>query len=534
MFRKYRSNSTNNARHNRSNSTSDNGNNNISPVRRFSQPNLVRYEILHSTSSNSSSSSNNSSAINSDNEISPATSTNEEENETKSMLSETNTLIANKETRLELQETFVDNFTMYIPYLLRQRRLLEQRQLQEHGDGEEYNEEVNSSDDDTIIDATANVVTNYSQNTILNHQISEFDYKRKFIIVGGILKHNLYIFPSEESFKLFKTLRSNVKKERKNSIIVYDSQGNIKKANVDKEKERIEINDGNIIDSRSHLIPIDYKIKGEGLPILKMEMPYLPLFRKIPLFTFKKYLEIPKPPIDNHQVENEEVEFETTTICNVQAKFLQKFRRFIFEFKFDNNKFKVLMFQSNSKPFADFIYKNTRFRIIGPSITNGIVCKYNPHMRLLIVDNDQPSLCDEVQNKKSSSILKKHEYENAKFNINDFSTYVNPIPTSKFANEEISINSNDTNYISNNLPPFGCFKDSILYSNQNGLLPKMYSEVGKIEVYQDDLILESNPDSTFSVNIDSIVICCIFATLRETSIRNAGKAAKPAGFNHIF
>ena len=64
----------------------------------------------------------------------------------------------------------------------------------------------------------------------------------------------------------------------------------------------------------------------------------------------------------------------------------------------------------------------------------------------------------------------------------------------------------------------------MLYRTNSSLLPKKYTEEGKIQMYQDKLFLiDKDENSTLSIDIDSMVLVCIMATLRDISIKNAGR-----------
>ena len=529
MFKKLRSNSTSQSR------TSESRLNNS---RRFSSPNPVNFEVLHS---------GNSPIIQNDDDLSPLTTTQSNKSAT---LSEAETLYIDRQQRLELQHNYIDNFTMYLPFVIRQLRLLETRRYYEsdHPLRNSTSDNSNSSNQnepganhiispmDDSFDDTATIFEDThipmeayaaSYFKILDKGLTDFTIKRLFILVNGMLKHNMYIFPSDESFELFKSLRLNIKKDRKNLIVVYDQHGTIKKVSSTIKREDLTYDDI-IIDDRPHIIPLDQKLKGLGLPLFKVTVPHLSSFRKnTPFIIFKKYKEVPSAPDSNSQ---DEIEFETFNFCLVYSKYFQNYRRFIFEFHPTNKpSFKLLMFQSNFRPFADFTYKNTRFRVIGPSMILGVVQHYNPHMRLLIVDENKPSLLDDVINKKlSTGFMKKKSSDICpSFDMNDPDTFINPIPNNSFANEIGSSQFPQPLFISNDLPPFGSFKDSILYQNAQ-LLPKKYSEVGKIQIYQDkDTVQGNDLNSTLSVDIDSLVILCIMHTLREVSIRNSGRTQSP-------
>ncbi|KAK6204296.1 uncharacterized protein RJT21DRAFT_116683 [Scheffersomyces amazonensis] len=520
-------------------------------------------------------------------------------------LSEADTLYYDKRNRLELQETFNENFTLYLPFIIRQMRVESQRlnAMMEQGFGTGTGTENGSSssvntddplhsedstsnsaqqrytanpifdlddlDDDlpTIIDESITLDPQVATNLILNKSTSKFNLKREAIIVTEFMKNNAYVFPNSESYELFKQLRNNVKKDRKNSVIVYDKGGDIRRLSNVKRDDFNEQNQSDfIIDDRSHIIPLSYKLKGLGLPLFKIYVPYMSSFRKnAPFMIFKKYREIPLKPVKqdyenngrskySKEIEketNEADNYESYNFCIIHSKYFQKVRRFIFSFKYIErdgtvDQFKIIMFLNNSKPYADFNYKNTRFRVIGPAVPSGYIANYNPHLRLLVIDDDKPSLCDDLVNKKPgfeiSKIIKRRNSDSSTSEDSENSvspsdtvvigstTYVNPYPNpqSTLMKDSPFLNTGTTpkqSYVSDKLPPFGAFKDSILYLREpSNILPKKYSEAGRIEVYQDNSILSESLASTFSYDIDTLVLTCIFSTLREVSIRNSNKA----------
>ncbi|KAK6465003.1 hypothetical protein DFJ63DRAFT_310106 [Scheffersomyces coipomensis] len=582
----------------------------VKPVvdRRFSAPTYAT-ELLHSNSSSSAPSSGSSSSsryssgesavIDDDDSISPQTSMDNES----VALSETDTLYYDKRHRLELQETYNDNFTLYLPFIIRQMRIESQRlntaihqslhteydttdsttrsSTPHESDNSAQNRyhtnplyDLDDLDDDlpTIIDESITVDPSVANNLILNKSTSKFNLKRDVIVVTEFMKNNTYVFTSNASFELFKSLRSNIKKDRKNSVIVYDKGGSIRRlSNVKREdfntndRTSISANKEYIIDDRQHIVPLNYKVKGLGLPLFKIQVPYMSTFKKnAPFMIFKKYREIPTQPLKQDyengrssssskhadKEKDESDNYESYNFCTIYSKFFQRVRRFIFHFKYINKhnqveEFKVIMFLNNYKPYADFNYRNTRFRIIGPAIPSGYIMNYNPHLRLLIIDDDKPSLCDNLINKKPGfeiSKMIKRSSSNGSTNedsvdTNDIvvigsTTYTNayPNPNSALMQDSPFLNTGveqKHSYISDKLPPFGAFKDALLYLREpSNILPKKYSEAGKIQVYQDNSAIRDhdNLDSTLSFDVDSMVLTCVLCTLREVSIRNSNKA----------
>jgi len=496
--------------------------------RRFSLPN-PNHEILYFPG-HAQNSINNEIA---NREISPSTSISDS-----IALSESDTLLYDKKQQLELQETYNDNFTLYLPFLLRQLRNARDEFI-------ETDHDIDSDDQNTMIDDS-----NVSPYLILNKDASNFNLKRGFIIVQELLKHNTYLFANEQSFNLFKHLRLNKKKETRNLRIVYDANGSIRRLSASKrtKKGNDATLSNELVDTRSHIIPLEYKIKGLGLPIFKIHAPYLSSFRKnSPYLIFKKYREIPLRPSlqDSPNNENSDIltSYEAYVFCTVYVKHFYDIRRYILNFSPVGKKpFRIIIFQHNYKPFADFNYQDTRFRVLGTSLSCVYVTNYSPIMKLMIIDKDEPSLCDNIINKKTGfeilSIMKqKKRYpsnnstEESDGPNNDI-TLSNPYPDPQsplLADSASSLRiSGKHAFISRSMPPFGLFKDSMAYDDDSvTFIPKKFSNAGRIEIYQDNSNLTEDVNSTLSIDLDSLVINCILLTLRESNIRNSVKTTLP-------
>lgn len=121
-------------------------------------------------------------------------------------LSESNTLLEDKAQRLELQETFNENFDNYLPFVLRRMRLQVFNGDTALPDG---SIDLDNDDQPTILDEP--VDNSNSTTQILNQSTSNFNLKRKYIIASELIKGTNYLFPSERSFEIFKDRRSNAK-----------------------------------------------------------------------------------------------------------------------------------------------------------------------------------------------------------------------------------------------------------------------------------------------------------------------------------
>lgn len=459
-------------------------------------------------------------------------------------LSEADTLLYDKRQGLELQDTFEDNFTHYYPFLLRRMRLESMRaaelaaNIRKRSSSENKEEPVEEPEDDVHSDGDASTVLNESIDsqspTIFTKPIPNFNLRRDLVIISEFLKNATYIFPSKESFETFRDLRKSTNKKNSSQYaFVYDSQNKVKKIKQDTVKDY----PGSVVDSRQHLIPLDSKSKGLGLPLFKVQVPYLASFKKNAAFMiFKRYREKPtRPSLDPGKDE----EFESYNFCTVYTKHFQKAKRVTFHFNVEGGEsFRVLMFMNNFKPYSDFTYHSTRFRVLGTPIITTLGLTYNPSLKLLLIDSDKPSLCDNIINKKATfdflKILKKdadiEHPEDVVFVEGDYSTYVNPYPssTNDLFDEDpyfpLTGTRRKVEYVSEDFPPFGSFQDSILYDQNSNILPKKFSELGKLQMYQDFMNNRSNSKSTTLFDVDTLVLACIMATLREIAIKSAGKA----------
>lgn len=465
--------------------------------------------------------------------------------------------------KLELQNTFLDNFSRRSAFVVNQMKWVEDRERsleQRRRDNQSSIgslsslEEFNNTKDDTItieesgkFNASQNPEEQYvfDQKRIMNKELASFNYKRLLLSVDRTLKQDTLIFPSADSFELFKELREDSKKKRK------DLSTNINNNSLSNGTTT------EVSDARTHIIPMSYKTEGQGLPLLRMQSPKLSSFRKdSPQLIFRKFKENPIPP----QNTNDDTDFETFDYCFVYLKSFSNYHRFIFEFlPHTSSCFKIVMFQASFKPFADFTYKGTRFRVIGTSASNGFHNRYNQQMKLLVIDDDKASLCDDIFNEKPKSgksgflRFKKSNQEgsseNVDFDINDATTYINPIPNNQKFVEVLKLCcTNRLSFIPKNLLPFGSLKEGATFKSQLGLKPKKYNDLGSIELYQDLLstfpslaqattaaapppyvdypVEESFLNSTLSVDVDTLVLAVMFNTLREVVAKNSGKNSR--------
>lgn len=541
-------------------------------------------------------------------------------------LSEAETLTLTRDQCLHLQDTYHENFTSYIPYLV--RRLRAETEGHENPNFSEINntpreeqdsEAVWGSEGDSDDDRT--MVSEPETPPLMHRYTTDYNYKRTLIVASELIRTNTYVFPDAESFELFKQLRSTNKKLRKNSIVLYDENSNIRRiysrrnttddvvsgskiiglplipdsrrssnqrpltgpVNMHVHGSRTPLNserrpnlvlgeptqsrvretlqpnpeiklDANsdlteangqkfskdrfsrcTIDSRPHIIPLDYKVKGKGLPVFKIVVPYMSTFRrKTPYMIFRKYIEKPKPPKDSDTIEDEQ--FETYDFCTVHLKNFQHYKRYTFIFQpLNGPSFKVLAFQNNYRPFTDFNYKDTRFRIFGTPITMAYLTHYNPQLKLHILDKNQPSLLDNIVDKKNDGDIfargkKQKDSENSESlsRQRDIQEFENPTVNPNNVILRQNIDGSSATYhsfaIPHENPPFGRFLDACAYLTSTPLLPKKYSEVGKVDLYQDPRDMASaDRSSSLAVDLDSLVLTTVFLALRETNLRTTVK-----------
>ncbi|ODV82441.1 uncharacterized protein CANTADRAFT_4433 [Suhomyces tanzawaensis NRRL Y-17324] len=443
-------------------------------------------------------------------------------------LSEAETLLQDKPKHTELQESFDANLTHYYPFVLRKARLEAQKEtikqmLAKQGVPQEEDDDASGSDDAATILNDDHVLEGIQ---IMNKPTSVFNAKRELVIVQELLKNNCYVFTSETSFEKFKDLR-RTKKLGKDQSIICDSNNKYRRV-ANSELAKLS---GYTMDSRTHIIPPESKELGIGLPLFKIQVPYLNFRKNAPHMTFRRYREVPLRPLDvEANVSENEEDYETYPFCMVYSKFVHHVRRFLFLFcdEQGQTKFKIVLFLNLEKPFSDFNYKGTRFRVTGTSVLAGFNAT-RPSFKLLILDDDMPSLCDNIEDgkpgfeilkiikRKGSTDGEQPAKEPQAVEVEDPTQFINPIPSPTnplITDERSGISFHGlAKHISNNLPPFGTFSESSL-SRASKIIPKKFSDAGKIELYQ-DFANHTDKDSTLLVDEDTLVLSCIISTLWE-------------------
>lgn len=491
-------------------------------------------------------------------------------------LSESETLALSEPQHFELQDSYQDNFTAYLPFLLRRLRIQQRRihyavrnplhqgsdlpmAANEASQGPPQDDvAVEDSDDEKTISSLQ-----HGYYCIMNRSMTSYNRKSSLLVVSEFIKSATYVFPSPESYALFKELRLSKNKQqqkRRNSVIVYDENNNISRitgASLDSLPQTSTSNSiiGNsIIDRRRHIIPVEYKIKGTGLPIFKISAPYMSSFRrKTPYMVFRKYLEIPHKPLATHTHESDD-SFESYVFCQVHTKMFLPYKRYLFHFTpAGGPSFSIYVFQNNSRPFTDFTYKGTRFRIFGTQVPLAYVLTYSPELKLFVLDDLQPSLADNLieRERRSDLLSRSSQHRSSEKHVSSFpdespitsgnssssssfpsptspteDTWLDPVPRSDnpiVLDSEDIVRANGQTFIPNNSPPFSRFVDSNVYQGSL-FIPKRYSEVGKVEVYQDpDELRNVDPQSTYAIDTDALVLTTILLTFREVNLRMANR-----------
>lgn len=404
-------------------------------------------------------------------------------------LSESNTLYNTNKERLQLQETFSQNFDFYLPFLL--RRLREENRIYRHPE---------------LLSSQETVASTKDKYSVFDKPTVNFNQKREFAIVNELFRNFTLVFPSMDSFTLFRNFK-NLKKEEAN-----------------------------------YRAP-SFHARGLALPVMKMEShSYIKLEDGADL-TFYRF-------------ENDLS--RTLKFCAVHIKSYTNLRRYTFTFTpLGRRTFKIILFQHNFKPIADFNYRNTRFRVFGGSLVNlGIA----PNFKLLIIDKEKPSLCDKLVEKKlftfllivkgkrrsSSTSITSTSRRSSQLTITEQTkvnstlkgdedecavddeeetdadpfALINPYPED--SNPLLKLNHQQYiagygSYISNDLPPFAAFQDAICYKSEYSIFPKKFKEQGKFECYQDLTTFNSQTDinSINSIDTDTLVLACIHLALRD-------------------
>lgn len=233
--------------------------------------------------------------------------------------------------------------------------------------------------------------------------------------------------------------------------------------------------------------------RGEAPPLFKVLAPFLSQMRPTtPFITIKRGLD-PDP------------------YCTIYTKQMTRVRRVVFQFTPHNAPaFEIVSFINHYRPFTDFNYKNTRFRVFGTPVTSGYILGHKIRLKLTVVDADKPSLCDNMVEKERGKLIKRKE-----------SNFV-PDPTNPLITEDVynSYQENmGTSFVNETMPPFGALSQTESDLKSSLKIPKKFSEVATIDLYQS---LVGTLDE-FGLNEDSEILTAVLLGLREVTVRMSYK-----------
>ncbi|EEQ36482.1 hypothetical protein CLUG_00605 [Clavispora lusitaniae ATCC 42720] len=424
-------------------------------------------------------------------------------------LSDTETLAYTKTQRLQLQETYAENFSVYLPYLLRRLRVENRRRS------------PSPSSDTTVASI---------QPAIMGRSVDEYTHKRTMVVASELLG-KILVFASAEDFEAFKISQKNKergdkgekKKEKakrrssdgqpKNSIPESRQRNsmseNRQRNSIHENRQRNSIHERHARNSTSgthqngHLVSNHHSgasaEDGQAAnPILRVSVPYMSVFRrKVPYMIFECLSE-----------------GELVPFCAVHMRTHAHFRRYLMHFTPPNGTpFTVPVFQNNFRPFSDFEYNHTRFRVVGTSVAAHYLSPYNPELKLLVVDATQPALCDNLVPRARRPSRRGSAASTSSSERMPSSEMEDPVPE---ASNRILLEDSGgfsrpvRNYIPNELPPFGLFMDACAEPGSRSLLPRKFADAGKVVLYEP-------PEQESS--LDSLVLTSVMLTLRETALR---------------
>lgn len=419
--------------------------------------------------------------------------------------------------QLSLPRTYQENFKTYAPCIL--RRFYGVRSFNGYAENPDNTTTFASGSElGNEVDDDRTMISNKKVLSIMGRETTDYEHLRTLVIAGDVIKSNMYVFPDSESLEMFRNLRKSKKKEQKNSKLSKEKSG-------DQSEEPLLAFDE---DTQSGSLSLDSFLQNfigveQCLPLLKIEVPFLSSLRpNTPFMKFRQYFG------SQSSVGSQSVGCRLINIrdfCTVRLKSFQDYKRYTFIFQPEvGDQFTLLAFQHNYRPFTDFNYKGTRFRVFGTSRTASYPTFYNPELKLQVLDNDQPSLMDDLIQKKAKMDYFKKKDSLETENLTD-GTLQNPVPSpgnpilKQLRDEENS--SFYRNNVPRDMPPFGKFLDASAYMKKKSFIPKLFSEIGKIAVYEDPLEISNSPNS--AVHLDTLVLTTIFLAFRENSIRSTVK-----------
>ncbi|GEQ68443.1 hypothetical protein JCM33374_g2111 [Metschnikowia sp. JCM 33374] len=375
-------------------------------------------------------------------------------------LSDADTFTSTWDQGFLVRSSFQESINSYTPNFLRRKYEPRSRNVS--------NDNYSDDDDRTIF-------SKQEFPSIMHKETNTYTHIRKMIIASELIGNSVYVFHDSESFEIFKGRKKNKKKPSIRSTNSYEDNFNLSSDHSMNTNE-------NKVTAR------------KGFPILKIVVPYMSTFRpKTPYMIFRRYFESPRHDDP------------------ISAK----------ESRFSNYDF-FLAFQNNYRPFTDFNYKDTGFRIFGTSKYLSYPSYYNPELKLFILDEDQASLADNLISKPKSSIFSMSGKKKG-FDDQAFESLV-PSPNNPIIRRETEFEDSPVygNSVPHGMPSFGKFLDACAYTKEDSILPKRYSEVGKLAVYEGPLESQSSEQvSSLTVDEDSVVLTTVFLALRETNLRTA-------------
>lgn len=356
-----------------------------------------------------------------------------------SALSDTDTLTYTRAQRLQLQESYAENFRVYLPYLLRRMRM---------GVAEVA---PDSASETTIAPAPAGVMA---------RAVDDYDTKRTMVVAQALLGKTV-VFGSVAQYERFRVAR-------------------------------------------------------EGLPVLRVLVPYMSLFRRrVPFMVFERCDGAAGGASAGSAGGTAGADLADSAgagagaagdppFCTVHVRSTQHYRRFLLRFADGDT---VAVFQHNFLPFADFCFRDTRFRVLGTSVAPYLMAPYSPQLRLLVVDSAQPALCDRL-------VPKLHQH----------APWPAPSPAPAPGDDPVPHLSNPLvveaaaarpsamvppRYIPNERPPFGLCMDACVYGGRRPLFRK-YADAAQVVVY------EARGGDT-----ELLVLTAVLLALRENGLRSA-------------
>lgn len=392
-----------------------------------------------------------------------------------SPLSDTDTLAYTRTQRLQLQESYSENYRVYLPYLLRRMRL-GAREVP-----------PDSASDTTITPAPAGV---------MGREVDEYFCKRTMVVAQALLGKTM-VFGSREEFERFRNQHDNRPALR--VLVPYMSMFRRRVPFMVFERpadtDGAELAGATGAPGATNAAAFAGAARAASRPTRTAE----PTSRTATRNGAREDRGSAKLP----------GECPETPFCNVFMRSGQYYRRFLLRFA---NGDVVAVFQHNFLPFADFCFRGTRFRIIGTSMAPYLMAPYSPQLRLLVVDDAQPALCDRLVPR-----AQEHAAWNSRMEPSD-----DPVPheSNPLVIEAASILPSiiiPLRFIPHERPPFGLCMDATVYRGRRPIFRK-YADAAQVMVY------EARGGET-----DLLVLTAVMMSLRENGLRTAVRYPNTVG-----